>query len=260
MKKIIIFLLIGSFIINTGVGAKSASKRAFMKNINTLFLKEDYKGVIGAAGSNLREYRFTTEDKKEILYLAGLSYTKTGNFEKARESFGKILDMKGNDVREKAYMGIANSYFEEGKADEAIEAYENVLSMYPRSDWLASVYYNLGSSYKSKGNLSKANSYFGKVERQYDTSFEAEKTTYSPGERKSEFYIVQLGVFKDMKNAKALVRKLKRKRYDSYIQKIKRDGDILYRVRGGKFSNEGYAARLLKKLKKDGFQAKIIEE
>jgi len=44
------------------------------------------------------------------------------------------------------------------------------------------------------------------------------------------------------------------------VQKIKKDGRTYYRVRGGKFSNEYYAKRLVRRLRKNRFSAKIIVE
>ena len=55
-------------------------------------------------------------------------------------------------------------------------------------------------------------------------------------------------------------KKLARKKHDYYIQKVRKEGKTLDRVRGGKFSNKYYAMRLSKKLRRDGFAAKIIVE
>ena len=150
--------------------------------------------------------------------------------------------------------------FYEENFDKAIETYKNVLDFYPKSDRLSSVYYNLGLCYKAKKDFYEANSYFQKVQKRYETSFEADKVTYLPTAFETTYYIIQFGAFSSLGNARKLGKKLSKKGYDCYIQKITKDGDILYRVRGGKFSNKYYAMRLLKKLKKDRFSAKIIIE
>ena len=46
----------------------------------------------------------------------------------------------------------------------------------------------------------------------------------------------------------------------SDIQKIKKGRTTLYRVRAGKFSTKYYARRLQRRLRRDGFSAKIIVE
>ncbi len=261
MRRTIIFLIIAFILFSpTLVLARQISKIDFIEDINILFLKEDYTGLIKNAEKNFNFYRFNRKEKKEVLYLMGLSYVKLDNFSEARKMFHKILAMKGGKLRQDAYIGIADSYFHEKSFSKAISVYEDVLRIYPRSDRLSTIYYNLGAIFKARKDLYKANYYFGKIKKLYKRSFEADKSAYLPTKRRPDYYIVQLGAFKSLRNAKKLVRRLRRKKYDSYIQKAKKDGNVLYKVRGGKFSNKYYATRLLRRLKKSGFSAKIIVE
>ena len=260
MKKIVVSVIISFFISSAFIEARELSKSDFIEDINIMFLKEDYRGLTESANNNLGKLRLTRQEKKEILYLMGLSYIKTGDFSKARKAFGDILDKKGDELRQDAYIGIADSYFIEKNYDKAIKSYESILNMYPKSDRLSSVYYNLAGCYKAKNNNSKANLYLDKVKKGYDTSFESGKAEYLPTKTTTRYYIVQLGAFKRLKNAKKLVKSLARKKYDSYVQKIEKDGRTYYRVRCGKFSNEYYAKRLVRRLRKNRFSAKIIVE
>jgi tetratricopeptide (TPR) repeat protein len=259
-NKRIIFILAGLIVFNAISEAKEVSKTGFIKDIRILFLKEEYASLIQKADKKLKYYRLSRTEKKEVLYLTGISYIKTGHYEDARKTFEDILELKGNEFREETYIGIADSYYNEQRYDKAINAYEDVLNMYPRSNRLSGIYYNLGLSYKAIGDAEKANYYFQKVSKQYTQSFEADTGTYVPIERKQEYYIVQLGAFNSLKNAKKMVKGLSRKGYESYIQKVERNGETLYRVRAGKFSNKYYASRLQRKLKRDRFSAKIIIE
>ena len=259
MKKLFIKVIIFVFIA-TNFAYSDASKSTFIKDVNIMFLKEDYTGVVKGVENNVSSYRLTTNEKKELFYTEGLAHLKLKNFQKAREVFKKILNMRGEAYRQEAYIGIADSFFLEENYDGAIKAYENVISMYSRSDMRSVIYKNLGTSYKAKGDTKKANYYFQKIKENYSKSFEADQTSYVNTGKETQYYIVQLGAFQSLKNAKKLVKKLTRKKYDSYIQKIKKDGHVIYRVRGGKFSNKAYAYSLVRKLKKSGFQAKIIEE
>ncbi|MFH1380916.1 MAG: SPOR domain-containing protein [Candidatus Omnitrophota bacterium] len=259
-KKLILILLFSILIMPATLEAREVSRMDFVNKMNILFLKGDYTALITDTEKNMKRCRLGRTEKKEVLYLLGLSYIKTGNFEKSRKIFYDILEMKGTECREEAYVAIADSYFEEGKYDAAIESYKAALDRYPRTDRISGVYYNLSQSYKIKNDLEKANFYSKKITGQYDKSFEANKTSFIPTERETKYYVVQLGAFQDLKNAKALLRKLSKKRYDAYIQKTKKDGKVIYKVRGGKFSNESYAARLIRKLRRDRFQAKLIAE
>lgn len=240
---------------------RELSKTEFVETMNFLFLKGNYDSLVENVDSGLGRYRLGTRDKKEVLYLVGLSCLKLNNFAKARGYFHDILNMRGSEFREDARIGVADSHFQEKDFDRAIRAYGSVLSAYPKSDRLAGVYYNLGLCYKEKKDSVRANSYFRTLKERYEASFEADRLMYLPsGDDIPEFYIIQLGAFRSLRNAKKLVRKLAKRKYDSYILKARSGSGVLYKVRGGKFSNKYYATRLLRRLKKHGFPAKIIVE
>jgi tetratricopeptide (TPR) repeat protein len=261
MKKRILFLVLSLFFFCDSAQGRAVSRAEFVEDANILYLKGDYNSLIETVSYDLKRQRLSRGEKKEVLYLTGLSYLELGDFDAARAIFSKVLKMRGEEYRQDAQIGIADSYFRQKNIDQAINAYEEILVMYPRSNRLSSVYYNLGLCYKEKNDSSKARSYFEEIRERFDSSFEADKIAVAPTIRPDpDFYIIQLGAFKRLKNAKQLVRRLSRKKYDSYIQKIRKNGRVLYRVRGGKFSNQHYAKRLLKRLKRDGFPAKIILE
>jgi len=261
MKKTIVFVTLSLLIAWCPAYGGPLTKADFIEGINTLFLKGDYDTLVRNARSDSTRYRFGRKEKKEIIYLIGLSYINLSDFHSARKYLGSILKMKNDDFKEEAHIGIADSYFKEKNFDEAIKSYKNVLAMYPGSERASSVYYNLALCYKGKNDPDKANFYFQELKMRYEASFEAEKIIYMlPEEKGIPYYIIQLGAFNSLRNAKKLVRKLSRKKYDSYIQKVRKKGAVLYRVRGGKFSNGYYARRLMRNLKKDGFLAKIVME
>ncbi|MBN1353880.1 MAG: SPOR domain-containing protein [Candidatus Omnitrophica bacterium] len=249
------------FIASPAVAERQISKADFIKDVNVLFLREDYAALIRSVEDNLRQCRLAGKEKKSILYLEGLAYLKTGGFDKARDIFSNITEMHGGEYKEEAYIGIADSYFDEGKFDKAIESYEFVLDMFSRSPRLSSVYYRLALAYKKKNDPDKANFYFKKIEKNYGSSFEADKIGYvNTQEDKPLYYIIQLGAFKNLKNAKKVARTLARKGYSYYIQKVTQYGKNLYRVRAGKFSSKIYALKLQKKLRRDKIYAELIME
>lgn len=260
MRKIAALLALSLLLICPSVKARQASRSDFVEDVNILFLKGDYAALIRKTERVLPERRLSRNQKKEILYLAGLSYIQLGEFNRARDVFRNISEMRGDAFEEEAYIGIADSYFYEKKYDAAIDAYETVLEMYPDSERASSIYYNTALCYGAKKNTGKANAYFRKVKKQYGESLEADKIEYLQASKKTSYYIVQLGAFGNLKNAKKLLKKLKKKKYDSYIQKARKNGGVLYRVRAGKFSNKYYAKRLLRRLRRDRFAARIIVE
>lgn len=260
MKKTLVFAIISILLTLAPAGAQQVSRADFTEKINILFMKGDYDSLVRETERNLANQRLGRSEKKNVLYFTGLSYMKMEKFGKARSIFSEILEMRGEEGRQDAYISIADSYFHEGDIDRAIKTYEKVLTIYPRNDRISGVYYNLGLCYKAKKDSSKANDYFKKVKTYYNTSFEAEKVEYAPIAKGPVYYIVQLGAFSSLTNAKKLAKDLRRKKFDYYIQKVTKDGYTLYRVRAGKFSNKYYAERLVRSLRRNRFQAKIIEE
>lgn len=240
--------------------ADALSKSDFIKEINGLYLNGNYRQIIKEAKRIPRFRNLTSDEKKEILYLIGLSYMNMKLYNKAREVFYKILRLKGAQFREESYIAIGHSYFYEGRFGSAIDAYEDILDMYSKSDALSTIYYNLSLCYREDGDYEKAKSYIRKLRHRYSNSFEGIKTGTIYFPEKTRYYIVQLGAFRSLKNARRLARRLSRKGYDSYIQKVYMDNKPIYKVRGGKFSNSAYAYRLARRLRKNGFVAKIISE
>ena len=259
MKKLIALISISIILSSSLAIARPVSEAKFIKDINILFLKEDYSGLLAYSREGMRSCRLGRNQKKEALYLMGLSYMKLEKFDKARESFDDIIKMKGSDLKDEAYIGIADSYFKESDFDKAIIAYKSVINAFPRSDRISGVYYNIGLCYKEKNNLDKANYYHKKIRTGYNESFEAKGSDYLSSNG-TKYYIIQIGAFRSLKNAKKLHRTAARKGYESYIQKAKKDGETIYKVRAGKFSNKDYAYNIVRKLKRDKFSVKIIVE
>ena len=81
---------------------------------------------------------------------------------------------------------------------------------------------------------------------------------YSP-KKSSQKIFVQIGAFTLKKNAKELKKKLSKKFNSVKISKLKTPSQTYYRVRIKARSMKS-AQRLLNKLKKNGFSAKILEE
>ncbi len=61
-------------------------------------------------------------------------------------------------------------------------------------------------------------------------------------------YSVQIGAFRNEKNAEALVQQFKEKGYDAFVQTIPRDKEMLHRVLIGRFGNRKEAGKLAAKI------------
>ncbi|NOX07936.1 MAG: hypothetical protein GXP22_00330 [Gammaproteobacteria bacterium] len=68
---------------------------------------------------------------------------------------------------------------------------------------------------------------------------------------KLDAWVVQLASFKKKENAYTLRDRLRKKRYDAFVQRIKMDGGVVYRVRIGPELKRESAEKLLKRLMKE---------
>lgn len=74
-------------------------------------------------------------------------------------------------------------------------------------------------------------------------------------------YAVQVGAFKNQKDAEILKKKLEKKGHKPYIKKITGAKNIkLYKVRTGSFASKEEAGTLLARLKKEGFKPFITSQ
>ena len=239
-----------------------------------LFLEGRYDSAIREADL-LIDSKASRRD--EIYYLKGLSELKSKRFKDARESFGMIISKYPGSKRVcDAYVAIGDSYFLEGNMDAAVKKYEEAVDSFPNDKNIGVIYYKLGCAYKQKGSSDKASYYFEKVKSAAPLSFEARMISGSgQGNRAGVYskatpenpvkhasagngvYSVQVGSFKNSRNAERMVRELADSGYESYIEPPGGSGGKLYRVKAGKCGSKEDAEDLAAKLRKAGYSIKI---
>jgi tetratricopeptide (TPR) repeat protein len=242
-----------------------------------LFLEGKYDRVIREADL-LIDSRASRRD--EIYYLKGLSELKSNKFKDARESFDYIITKYSGSKRlSDAYVGIGDSYFLEGNMNAAISKYEEAIDKFPNDKNIAVIYYKIGSVYKQKGVTDKAAYYFDKVKASAPLSFEARmlggsgrggavpvyskpipEITAKRVTSGNSVYSVQVGSFKNSRNAERMVRELADSGYESYIEPPSVSGGKLYRVKAGKCGSKEEADSLAAKLRKAGYSIKICSD
>jgi CheY-like chemotaxis protein len=85
-----------------------------------------------------------------------------------------------------------------------------------------------------------------------------EKVIIEP-EKKGPFYSAQVGAFKEIDNAEALVKRLKDKGYDAFIQSITKGNQKINKVLVGKFENKKDAKEMISTIRvKEGIKATIV--
>ena len=190
------------------------------------------------------------------LYLAGLGYLQSSQWDKAREEWNEVLQRYPNrPERGKAEIRIADSYYMEGNVEEALNHYLSIYKKQRKSAWRHYLFYRLGQCYQKIGNRKEAEWYFGQVKNQYPNSPESGwvKNQLQEG----PLFSVQVGVFSSKKNSHKMENLLLEKGFRSYIVESSEGGETLYHIRVGELPTHEEAERLQAELKEHGFSTKI---
>ncbi len=254
--------------------ASSEMESASLARAERLFLEGRYDKAIHEADILIGS-RASRRD--ELYYLKGLSELKSNKFKDARESFSSIISRYPGSRRVcDAHVAIGDSYFLEGNMDAALKNYEEAANKFAADRNIAAIYYKIGSVYKRKGASDKAAYYFDKVKAGAPLSFEARMISSSGHDAAvsvydkaapevsvrsasggSGIYSVQVGSFKNSRNAERMVRELADSGYESYIEPPGISGGNLYRVKAGKCGSKVDAENLAVRLRKAGYSIKI---
>jgi len=243
-----------------------------LSDVEKLFMQAKYDRVVTESDKLITS---GARDREELNYLKGLSLMQLGRFKEARQVFEYMAERYRRGKRAfDAHIGIGDSYYLEGKYNESVVAYKDVLRSFPDHKNSAAVYYKIGKSYQKLGINDKANEYYSKVKNISPLSFESKMigrdsdavtTAAAPGsqgkdpERSDEedHYYVQTGYFKAKTNADKLSEKLRRKGYESYVVTVLKSNSAFYRVKVGHYKTKAEAEAEARNLKKDGFVTKV---
>ncbi|MBI4428229.1 MAG: tetratricopeptide repeat protein [Ignavibacteriales bacterium] len=132
-----------------------------------------YQTVAATAGS---------EKHEDALYGIGWSYFKLGRFEKASESFEKLVMSYPNgkllfDTR----LRLADSYFFDKDYKKAVAAYRTVIRAYPTKEETDYAHYQLGQSLVRQGDNAQGYQQFSSLIKTYPKSGLADDAQYALG-------------------------------------------------------------------------------
>ena len=247
----------------------SPCRAADTSKLEKFFLEGNYEKAVRESES-LIESRSRRRD--EVYYLKGLSELKLKRFGDARQSFQNILDKypgsrKGFD----AYVGIGDSYFLEDRASSALKEYNEALRRFPKDKNVTTVYSRMSDCYAKLGDKAKEEEYVKRSKGIFTGTGEIKdlqalppisditKTRDVPrGE--SGYITVQVGSFKNKKNAERVMNKLIQEGFECYVEVPAGSGDKLYRVKAGRLQSMEGAESLAAKLKRKGYSTKICSD
>lgn len=221
------------------------------------FMSGDYSQALEIYEKILTQYPGTGY-YQQIVYYQGLSYLKQDDWERGRDCFIQLLKLgrKAKVDLDQAQLSLADSFFLQGDIEQAFLEYRKVTVDYPKTQYLATVYYQLGQCCRKQGRWEQTKYYFQKIRQDYPLSFEA-KNLDQLLLNEALFFEIQVGSFKNKKNANQLCNKLLSSGYQTYVSPIRSGGRTFYRVRVGKFDSRTEAKIYEKKLKAEGVPTKI---
>jgi len=246
-----------------------------LSQVEKMFMQGKYDKVVSES-SKLIDAR--AHGREELFYLKGLSQMQLARFKEARKTFKYMVKRYSRGKRAfDGCIGIGDTYFLEGKYPEAISAYKNALSSYSDHKNASVAHHKIGSAYHKFESPDKAKEYFDKANSRSPLSFESRMTPKAFGSlsgicgavksffrpdsseksARGSYFYVQVGYFKNRKNAEGLTEKLKRKGYDSYLSVDVKSGTTFYRVKVGRFNVKSQAELMADKLKYDGYKIKV---
>jgi tetratricopeptide (TPR) repeat protein len=157
---------------------------------------------------------------------------------------------------------LADSRFLGGDVDKAVKGYQDVIERYPDNNSIAGVYYKLGNCLKERGANERAKGCFDRIRSLAPLSFEARMiTAFSartvPRRENAAYFSVQVGCFKNKRNAGNMISKLSRKGYDAFLELPSTPHDRLHRVKVGHLVSKEGAEMLASRLRQDGYKTKI---
>jgi len=240
MKRLNFFLVLPiAVLITYNLQLTTCYADSDIAQVEKLFLEGQYERCASAA-QTLIESR--PRKRYEVYYLKGLSELKLNKFGEARQSFRSIIDNYPESPRVfDAHVGIGDSYFLEGRKDSAARTYNEILQNFPDDKNIVIV-----KSRIRECSVNTADQERPKVEPRD-----------IPRTESNSYISVQVGSFKNSRNADRMAKKLSLEGFDSFVEIPAGSGDRLYRVKVGKLQTKDNAEALASLLKAKGYKTKI---
>ena len=223
--------------------------------VEKLFLEGRYDRVTYEA-DKLIETRAV--EPGEAYYIKGLSYLKLKKFSEARNCFENVISKfpRSKKIFD-ANVGIGDSYLLAGDMNSAVKAYNQILSRFTDNKNIAVVHSRLSEYCGKNTSAARAVPEAQAAPKGEKTNIMPKNLPPSPVTQAKDYFSIQVGSFKNRKNAERLAHKLSGAGYDSYMEMPLSQSDNLYRVKIGKCKSKEEAMSLAAKLKRQGYSTRI---
>lgn len=227
-----------------------------IKDIETAIIKQDYEQAKQMA-TQLLLTEPVGNGHDEIRYYLGLCDLRLGRYTQARETFTDLINKKiKGTLRDKAYLGLFDSYYIDGRYEKAYHNINRLLKVSPDSEFLSLIYLKLARANLKLARWHKARKYLNKIIDEFPGSLEMHVARQLLDEK--QYFAVQVGAFIDRERAEKLTRKLQKKGEYAYIvETVDQQNRKFYRVRIGQVALLDRARKLKSKLSKEGYPTQI---
>lgn len=226
-----------------------------LSDIETAILQKDYEKA-QTLSQSLLSARPGDAEKSKAQYYLGIAQLNLNQYEKARENFASLTRSAKGEIRDRAYLGLADSNYLDGRYPQALDSAEKLISAAPKSDFVTLGYLKAARASLKLAQWSKANKYLSKIISDFPSSMEYELAKQLIQEK--HYFTVQVGSFTVRERAQNLVDELKGKSHYAYIVEFQdKDNKKIYRVRVGQLAQLNEAENLKTKLSQLGYPARI---
>ncbi|MDE0502693.1 MAG: tetratricopeptide repeat protein, partial [Candidatus Poribacteria bacterium] len=135
-----------------------------------IFAKDQFKAYL--------ENYPNAENADDARFLLGECALRLEDYDDAIYHYKKLTENPASPLRLDAVRGVATAWFHQGKYEEAIKAYEEVIEGSKDAQALSRSLYLVGESYDNLGLYQKAVEYYNRVLEQFPISAEAEDALY----------------------------------------------------------------------------------
>ncbi|MEW6009591.1 MAG: SPOR domain-containing protein [Candidatus Omnitrophota bacterium] len=222
------------------------------------YLRGDYKASIQTLEKILAQ-EVDKESSVRVYYLLGLSYLKEANYLRAGDCFDIIVkEYKNSNLAQHALIKLIDIDLLKGDCKKAKEDCQNFLNRYPYSDNGSIIILRQYQAYLECGDVKEAQVALSKLRTLYPNSPQIKALSEKNEVEAKDYFSVQVGYFKERKNAQNLSALLKEKGFDSFMEESKaEDNELYFRVKVGKFKSKDEAVLIEKQLRQEGYPTKI---
>jgi len=188
------------------------------------------------------------------LYFLGVVYVKLAKYHNARVYLRKLIKRFPNSsLYSQAKFKLADVYFLQSDYGNARQLYESIKEDSP-SDIMPLVLLRLAQIASRSGDWDNKSKYLNLIKTKYSKSsvINFVKTLESYG----DFFTIQVGAFAQKANANVLIDTLG-KEYNAYIVSDTKNGQVIHKVRVGKYKSRYQAQKSYLTLLDKGYPAQI---